>query len=768
MRKSWIFLGALCVSAVSAFLSPPDAKERPPHPRQAEIDSLFRTASGSLDAGDASGAVLPLQEILSLDAKNDRAYLRLGDAYLALKNPDEAKDAFKKALSTRTTPEAYDGIGRALMQGNKIQTRQAMDYFRDALVKDRHYAEAQYHIALASWKLKDLDAKSEMERAYKMKPDDWRVHLLLAEWYQFPPVDLPNAILWFERYLQVKPDDLDNAHRLGDLYLRNRQYDKARDLLNASLQKKPDLIRELPILAQTYLGQGDFDRANELFTTYLDKVEPAERAYYDDVTFIGTLDEIKAYAATTHSEERRDFLRRFWTERDLIPATAVNECLIEHDRRVWIARNRFGEKQSPWDRRGEVYIRYGEPDYRARSDEIDYIKASDLRVQRVKERLAMGLYGTGFVFNTSSLHQGPVYPVRGPGRSSEIVAAGGTSQVPWESWIYFNLGGGIEVTFTDEMLNGRYDYAPIPFGVPGTALISNSPKVILETVASATPDYYQPDVAGPLTFGTYPAGFRGQEGKTHLEVYTGIPLSQIAYQDSGRIASLERSIALFDTTWREVLRAKDLLSFAASALSDTGAGAFIPDIRTFDLPPGDYHLAVQVTDRVSNRMQAYRQKVRLDRFGADSLQISDIELAQHVAPQTGSDPFVKNGLRVLPMPSRAYRRDQNPFLYYEVYNLRPDAAGQTRYRVDYIIRARRRENLGVKILSTLGRLIGSDEQKGELTISYELNGTQQTDFLHVELNLQEARPGSHTIRVAVTDLNSGARTERETSFRIEK
>jgi len=766
MRKPLILLSVLCVSAVGAF--PAAAKERPPHPRQAEIDSLFRVALGRLDAGDASGAVLPLQEALSLNSKNDRAYLKLGDAYLLLKNPDEARDAFKKALSARTSPEAYDGIGRALMEGNRIQTRQAIDYFRDALMKDRGYAEAQYHIAQASWKLKDMDAKSEMDRAYKMRPDDPRVHLLLAEWYQFPPVDLPNAILWYERYLQVRPDDLDAAHHLGDLYVRNRQYDKARELMAASLQKRPDLIRELPIVAQTHLGQGDFDRANELFATYLDRVDAGERACYDDITFVGALDEIKAYAATSSPEERREFLRRFWTERDLVPATPVNERLLEHYRRVWVARNRFGEKQTPWDRRGEVYIRYGEPDFRARSDEIDFIKSSDLRVQRVKERLALGLYGSGFVINTPSLHQGPVYPLTGPGRSAQVIAAGGSSQVPWESWIYFNLGGGIEVTFTDEMLNGRYDYAPVPFGVPGTAIISNSPKVIVETVASATPDYYQPDVAGPLTFGTYPAGFRGDGGKTHLEVYTGVPVSEIAYQDSGRIAALERSIALFDTTWREVLRAKDLLSFAASALPDTGAGAFIPDVKAFDLPPGDYHLAVQVTDRVSNRMQSYRQKVRVDRFGTDSLQVSDIELAERIAPHPGPDPFVKNGLRVLPMPSRAYRRDQNPFLYCEVYNLTPDAAGQTRYRVDYIIQTRRRESLGVKLLSGLGRLVGSDEKKGELTITYDMNGTQRTDFLHVELNLQEARTGSHAVRVVVTDLNSGAKAERETSFKIEK
>ncbi len=39
---------------------------------------------------------------------------------------------------------------------------------------------------------------------------------------------------------------------------------------------------------------------------------------------------------------------------------------------------------------------------------------------------------------------------------------------------------------------------------------------------------------------------------------------------------------------------------------------------------------------------------------------------------------------------------------------------------------------------------------------------------HVELNVQEARPGDHFVRVTVTDLNSGAHAEREGGFWIEK
>jgi hypothetical protein len=327
-------------------------------------------------------------------------------------------------------------------------------------------------------------------------------------------------------------------------------------------------------------------------------------------------------------------------------------------------------------------------------------------------------------------------------RGSKSVAASGDNQVPWESWIYFNVGGGIEITFTDEHMVGRYDYAPIPLDIPlkdiRINLVTNAPQVVAQKVAAVTPAYYQVAAAGSLVFGAYPARFRGQEGRTRLEVYLGVPLSEIAYsqKDSGRVADVERSVALFDRNWREVGRAQDVLAFSDSLVVGKGPGAFIPGLRAFELTPGDYHLAVQVTDRTSGRMQAFRQAVRLVPFGTDSLRVSDIELAAHIFPDAGNNPFVKNGLRVLPMPSRAYPRDQNVFLYCEVYNLKQDATGQTRYRVDYTIQSK--DGASANIFSGLGRLIRKEQKKGETTVSYEFIGMRPTAVVHVEIKAQEA------------------------------
>jgi GWxTD domain-containing protein len=61
---------------------------------------------------------------------------------------------------------------------------------------------------------------------------------------------------------------------------------------------------------------------------------------------------------------RQRWIQSFWDTADPTPATPENEMRIEHEIRVDVASRMFANKQWPgWDRRGEIFIRYGPPDY---------------------------------------------------------------------------------------------------------------------------------------------------------------------------------------------------------------------------------------------------------------------------------------------------------------------------------------------------------------------------------------------------------------------
>jgi len=105
---------------------------------------------------------------------------------------------------------------------------------------------------------------------------------------------------------------------------------------------------------------------------------------------------------------------------------------------------------------------------------------------------------------------------------------------------------------------------------------------------------------------------------------------------------------------------------------------------------------------------------------------------------------------------------QGVFVYYEVYNLKRDAFGQTRYKVAYTIR--RLEGSGGVIARLAQSFAGGKE---EVAVGYEQVGLAASEPVHVELDLgEQSRPGRYALTVTVTDLNGGGTVEREALFTV--
>ena len=218
-------------------------------------------------------------------------------------------------------------------------------------------------------------------------------------------------------------------------------------------------------------------------------------------------------------------------------------------------------------------------------------------------------------------------------------------------------------------------------------------------------------------------------------------------------------MVVYDRTWREVHRSID----RSPLQTLPGLDEEILDVMAFNLPAGDYFMAVKVRDLKSKRTQVIRDSLRVEGYGGDSLRMSGIEMARRIEPTTEEGKFVKQGLQVIPMPSLTFKRDQDVFLYFEIYNLMRDAQGRTHYQVDYTTR-RLEGGIGHLVLSGLGRLIGKRQKEDEVTVSYELGGEATQEVIHTALDLRKGKKGGHTLQVTVTDLNSGIGVSRQTSF----
>lgn len=141
----------------------------------------------------------------------------------------------------------------------------------------------------------------------------------------------------------------------------------------------------------------------------------------NDVAYIITKEERKAFMALVTDEERENFIANFWARRDPNPDTEENEYREEFYERIAYANEHFTSGIPGWKTdRGRIYITWGKPD-------------------SIESHPAGGIYDR------------PVWE-----------GGGSTTTYPFETWFYRHLDGvgdGIEIEFVDPTGTGEYRMA---------------------------------------------------------------------------------------------------------------------------------------------------------------------------------------------------------------------------------------------------------------------------------------------------------------------
>lgn len=713
--------------------------------------------------------------------KDGDAWVALGNLYLNAGEIEKADSAFRKGIRYAGSADAYVGLGRVFMVRGPTRARQGLPYFRMARAKDPKSIDAELYLARAKVMLRDLDAEDAFRRAIAIAPDYAPVYLELADWYVNNNYEMyyGEIRLLYEKYLRLRPGDVEALYGLAVSYTEEHNYRSVVEIGEMALMKNPGEARLLALLAQAYAGLGDPDRALALFAQYFDAIPAEERALYKDLQLVARPEELKEYELLSEGE-RAAFLATFWRKRDLTLISGGLAREAEHYRRVWFARTHFAKAVQPWDRRGEVYIRYGEPDYRSRSHAPNAVPSAE--AEAVKERLSLDIEG-GFVASGEMTEESffggvdddeqavgdyesfnliePAYPVAFNERS-----------VPWESWIYTQVGGGVEFVFVDEFLNGKWQFPPLPDGtrMSGerlTALLRTHPGVVLNDVVASTPEYFDlPPGIEPLEFYYDVARFRAEEGKTGVEVYYGVPTLEVGIESEN--GHVRRSVVISDDEGEEVFRTRDDLYFGGIDSRQLKRGTFVPDVAYLEVPPGTYRMAVHLTDVHSGKWGVYVQDLEAPVF-SDSLAMSDLELAWSIGEEEEfHDKYRKGDVWVMPMPSRSFVNDRSVFVYYEVYNLQRDEFGQTRYKVSYTIQQDVRSGSSIfGLLSGGFKRLMARGRKPQVAVSYEHVGRDVWEPIHLELDSKKMILGLNQVEVEVTDLSSGQSVKREAIFRLE-
>ncbi|MFC1500163.1 tetratricopeptide repeat protein [Candidatus Zixiibacteriota bacterium] len=764
--------------------------------RAQDVDSLYRFGLDQLEQGDTENAINTFRKVLELNPNYALAHSSLGYIYMRRGNGDLALASFDRAIDLdMRLAAAHNGRGMVLAQEERMRP-EALDSYREALTLDPGYLDARYNLGVTLAEMEDFrGARQAFEQLVEADPDYSDVHYRLGV-IASNEGDFDVALEEFRDQYRLAPNHRENRLELGRLYFRQEQYADAEDLLLPMISQFPDFTPAMLLLADVYLAVEDYTRANQLYLLSYKDFEDEETAdrLWQDVVDITTDKEREEYHNTA-LEDMPDFFRRFWIKRDPDPTTpATNERMVEHYRRLRYARQYFHSPTTmgQYDDRGRIYVRYGEPDERAGYGAAD----SETRPNDswaywtgLKERLIVHFVdrGQGYFQQVESLMEAsetnPITILAGlenPGDLSPTTSDLTVDRIPINAYRERAILDPLFDRIADEMEEVIRNAQGEGGGVEAVSTYVELLSTLLETermenlqdlvTFESSTHYVNIEPPDPLPFSFYTAAFKDIQGRTRVEVYYGIPTTELELEryGEGQKARVDLGVAIFDENWNEIDRTNEIREYLSNEVIEQQEGSVMVDLNMMRSMPGMYNFAISLTDLNSGRVGVVRDSLRVEEFTGRSLAISDIEMAGSIGSRRGGR-FYREGVEVIPMPTRTYTTEQPIFIYYELYNLSKDDFGTTAFQVSYGIQpadeARQRGVIS-SAFRGLGRLVGIGkpaEVSVELDVEYGIR-TQENRWL--ELEFDDPKAGLYQIMLTVKDVNNGTEYERIQQFMV--
>ena len=479
---------------------------------------------------------------------------------------------------------------------------------------------------------------------------------------------------------------------------------------------------------------------------------PYKKWLNEDVGYIISNEERKAFRSLQTDEERDQFVEQFWLRRDPTPDTEENEYREEHYRRIAYANEHFASGIPGWKAdRGMIYIKYGPPDERDQ-------------------------------------HNG--------GTEERPMEEGGgtTSMYPYEKWRYRYIEGfapNVEIEFVDPTLTGEFRMTTDPsekdalLMIPGAGLTMceqmgqcnktdrftrtdgthmgvpqgqehadqnefsrmekfaklQSPPAIkfkdLEAAVNSTIKYnllpmkVRADFI-PVTGSSVLSNITIQFERKDLQFRQKAGVSTAAVNIYARITSMARR----PVNWFEDVVSVDI---PTDMLQQGVQGASIYQ-KTLPLQPGRYRLNIAAKDTVGGNTTNFEMALDVprledDRLGQSSLILADV-LEKVPTKSIGTGPFVIGTSKVRPRIGDSFKREEKLGIYLQLYNFEPDEkTKKADGTVEYVITKN-----------------GSNEKVFEFSeeISAISGGASQV-VIEKLLPLQNMEPGQYTLRMKVVD-----------------
>ncbi len=634
-------------------------------------------------------------------------------------------------------------------------------HFQRIIAQDSAYQDALYQFALLQrYRGKYREAIQLGHAQVRLRPDlaEPQVGLYRLYHHYLKHHKTQEALGWLEK----QPWE-EASYCIAEKFRRENQLAAADSILQMMLAQNLTRRRQAIYLTlvRLHIARQQFTPAEKYYWQAVDEIpnQLAADLIFEELKYIVTNEELENYRALNSPAEHIAFFYAFWAKRNPTPAAPNNVRLAEHYRRL-------------------LYV---EENY-----EFEGFKTLANNPDKLKELDFPQAYFLNDEFND----KGVIYLRFGPPdeRLIKLNDEGFGSLPPSnESWMYRQTGQTAQFFFHfvyDESMSGNlWRLTPMFYHPaiwqdrsmwdPSYFRLLNSRNVgeryaIIDALKEknrasvktglAIDRHSWDEKTKPLEFYFYTATFRGEDGKTALEFYYGLPMNAVARHlpDTTTRVALENGFSIHDSKWRRVDKQLVKTQTPFDRKKATVKELYC-DFFTAAVAPDSYRVAFHAkpenTDLLADMSGV---KINVPDYSPSVLALSDVVLAFNVAPTANVDKFSRNGLQVYPNPSRNFPLAKPLYIYFEVYHLTRDAEGRTNFTIEYTM-SREQKKRGVK--SAFG-LFGGD-RKPAITSRLERQGNAAFSPEYLAIDASRLEKGEYRLAVKVIDAASKKTSVKE-------
>ena len=394
----------------------------------------------------------------------------------------------------------------------------------------------------------------------------------------------------------------------------------------------------------------------------------------DEVRYIITKEERKAFLALKTDAEREAFIRDFWKRRDPTPKTEWNEYKEEYYRRLEYVNRYFREEgKKGWlTDRGKVYIIYGPPD----NIYEEGVGTPNHRIIWTYNNLNSSTFkGTyQLVFTRNEL-------------GNYVLLTQGLPLTPEAA--FANLA---RISFISDVTKSPVESKKIPLKKPPREVVPAAEEKLLKLLLT------KGNIPNSLGFRVWLYCFPGSDGASYLPIAFSIESKKLTLSRGGK-NKLSSRLSLFGMVLSPDLKKvfhSFLIPFEVHLnKKELDSNREFILFTGFPLKPGNYTLAFGLREVSSGHSAGFRIPLLVPDFSSPTLWTSSLLLAREVVREKEPRPVVNYlyrkmiiGPLAISLDPRARfieGKDEKFLLFYHIYGYGVDEKGKPSFTITYSI-----------------------------------------------------------------------------------